>query len=144
MITCYTPAPPRPASSTIAERATRFLGVPALLAGGLAWWDPTRRGGPPLCPVHFLTGQSCPGCGLTRSLGSLLNGRIHESIVLHPLVPFLVLEAAVVSVAYVILGQRLHEVVPRWLTATVLTLSVAALLVTWVVRTATGQIAVLG
>lgn len=63
---------------------------------------------------------------------------------LHPLVPFLVLEAAVVSVAYVILGQRLHEVVPRWLTATVLTLSVAALLVTWVVRTATGQIAVLG
>jgi len=143
-ITCYAPAPSRPAPSTITGRATVFLGVPALLAGGLAFWDPARRGGPPLCPVHFLTGRSCPGCGLTRSLGSLLNGRLHESIVLYPLMPFLALEVVVVSVAYVILGRRLDEVIPVWLTTTVLTLSATALIVTWVIRTATGQIAVLG
>lgn len=34
----------------------------------------------PLCPVHALTGLSCPGCGSQRALASLLEGHIAEAV----------------------------------------------------------------
>lgn len=44
------------------------------------------------CPIRFLTGVPCPGCGMTRAGLALLHGRVREALHFHPaifLVPFL-------------------------------------------------------
>lgn len=37
------------------------------------------------CPIKFLTGISCPGCGMTRAWLSAVHGDIHQAIAYHPL-----------------------------------------------------------
>lgn len=34
----------------------------------------------PRCPVHWLTGLHCPGCGTQRAMHALLHGRFLEAI----------------------------------------------------------------
>ncbi len=38
------------------------------------------------CPFRFFTGISCPGCGMTRSLNSLVTLDFHSAFYFHPLV----------------------------------------------------------
>jgi len=47
------------------------------------------------CLFRRATGVACPGCGLTRAFFALGRGEWSEAIRLHPLAPFLLLEAAV-------------------------------------------------
>jgi len=42
------------------------------------------------CTLYTWTGLYCPGCGGTRSLSALLQGRILDSFYLHPFVPYTV------------------------------------------------------
>ncbi|WP_442911563.1 DUF2752 domain-containing protein [Lachnospira sp.] len=37
------------------------------------------------CPIKFITGISCPGCGMTRAWIYLLHGDIHLAFYYHPL-----------------------------------------------------------
>ena len=37
------------------------------------------------CPIRWITGISCAGCGMTRAWLSLLQGKITESLYYHPL-----------------------------------------------------------
>lgn len=37
------------------------------------------------CPIKFLTGVSCPGCGMTRAYISLLHFDFHRAYSFHPL-----------------------------------------------------------
>lgn len=39
------------------------------------------------CPIRFLTGISCAGCGMTRAYLALLHGDIYRAAVYHPLFP---------------------------------------------------------
>lgn len=44
------------------------------------------------CPIKFLTGVSCPGCGMTRAVMAALGLQFHEAFYYHPLfflVPFM-------------------------------------------------------
>lgn len=41
----------------------------------------------PRCQFHSITGLHCPGCGLTRSLHSALNGNIEQAITYNILAP---------------------------------------------------------
>lgn len=88
------PAPP-------SERLRRPLGVLA----GAALIAPTllRPGahGPVLCPMRLITGVWCPTCGMTRAVGWLAHGNLHESLRYHPLAALLVLEGAVVAAIFV-------------------------------------------
>lgn len=34
----------------------------------------------PRCPVHWLTGLHCPGCGTQRALHALLNGHFQQAV----------------------------------------------------------------
>ena len=66
---------------TVAIR--RAAGATALLAGlALAalyfCLDPAQHPFPP-CPVHWLTGLHCPGCGTQRALHALLHGRFAQA-----------------------------------------------------------------
>lgn len=38
-----------------------------------------------LCPFRFLTGWSCPGCGMTRSCTAAVHGDLWTSLSFHPL-----------------------------------------------------------
>ena len=38
------------------------------------------------CPIKFLTGVSCMGCGMMRASWSLMHGHVHEAAHFHPLV----------------------------------------------------------
>lgn len=140
----YAPPTPAKVSSNMLTRARSHLAAPGALALGLAAWDPTRRGGPPLCPYRLFTGHSCPGCGLTRGVGSLLRGRWHEAITMHPLAPVLVMQAAAFCVAFVLFGAGARTRLPTWLITSLVALNTIAFLAIWVARTSTGQIAVLG
>ena len=44
----------------------------------------TTRVFPP-CPLHWLTGLHCPGCGSLRAMHCLLHGRIYEALSQNPL-----------------------------------------------------------
>lgn len=136
--------PPAPSGSPVAARARTWLGLPALLTVGVALWDPARSGGPPLCPYRFLTGHTCPGCGLTRAIGALVRGRWHEAVTLHPLAPVVVALVVAGCVGHVLLGDRVRRFVqspPGYVLVAGLSV---ALVATWAIRVRSGQIAVLG
>lgn len=135
---------PTAARSTLASRARTWLGVPALLGAGLVLWDPERNGGPPLCPYRFVTGHTCPGCGLTRATGALLRGRWHESVTLHPLAPVVAALVVAGCLAYVLLGDRFRRAAQSTAGGVAAGLLGVAFIVTWVLRARSGQIDVLG
>jgi hypothetical protein len=55
--------------------------------------DPTTVDWLPKCPLHYLTGWHCPGCGITRAGHALLHGDVQGALAKNPLVilggPFL-------------------------------------------------------
>jgi len=55
--------------------------------------------GPALCPFKLMTGLPCPGCGMTRSVVTLLHGDLGASLFYHPL--GVVVVALAVAVALV-------------------------------------------
>ena len=57
------------------------LGLLAGLALAVLYFrlDPARYPFP-RCPVHWLTGLHCPGCGTQRALHALLHGRIEQAV----------------------------------------------------------------
>jgi hypothetical protein len=71
-------------------------GMFAAVAAGLAMlrvFDPATSGIFPPCPVHYLTGWYCPGCGSLRAIHQLLHGNLWAAWALNPLtvvlLPFL-------------------------------------------------------
>ena len=54
-------------------------------AAMLRLFDPATSGVFPPCPVHFLTGWYCPGCGSLRALHQLLHGNLRAAWALNPL-----------------------------------------------------------
>jgi hypothetical protein len=61
------------------------LGVVAAAALVLFLFDPARHGFYPQCPLHALTGWSCPGCGTLRGLHQVLHGNLAAAWKLNPL-----------------------------------------------------------
>jgi Protein of unknown function (DUF2752) len=64
----------------------------AALAGGvlavgvlLYAVEPTEAAWLPRCPVHWLTGWHCPGCGSTRAAHALLHGDVSRAAAFNPL-----------------------------------------------------------
>lgn len=54
------------------------------------------------CLFHAMTGLYCPGCGGTRAVGYLLQGRLLLSLRYHPLVLYAVLAAAVEALSFLL------------------------------------------
>lgn len=56
-------------------------------------YDPASSGIFPPCPVHYLTGLYCPGCGSLRAMHQLLHGNLRAAWAMNPLtcilLPFL-------------------------------------------------------
>lgn len=56
----------------------------------LRFFDPATSGMFPPCPVHYLTGWYCPGCGSLRAIHQLLHGNLRAAWGLNPLTVVLV------------------------------------------------------
>jgi len=82
---------PRPVSAlerSIAGTAAFFMPVGA----GLLWYfDPTKAGFFPVCPLYSLTGFACPGCGMTRGFHALLHGDIAGALGFNAMIPLFLL-----------------------------------------------------
>ncbi len=68
-----------------------LLGVMVSACVALLLWEEAVTEYLPPCPLHYLTGLYCPGCGGTRAMMFLARGRILTSFIYHPLVPYTVL-----------------------------------------------------
>ena len=68
-------------------------------------FDPATSGVFPPCPVQYLTGWYCPGCGSLRALHDLLHGNLRAAWAMNPLtvimLPFL---------AYGLASEALNEI----------------------------------
>ena len=83
------------------------------------------------CPIRFLTGISCPGCGMTRAVFSALRLRFLDAFRFHPL--WVLLLPAVASIGYLSLKKKKNA------RRTVMILCAALLLVIYIIRMAMGS-----
>ncbi|HUR98232.1 MAG TPA: DUF2752 domain-containing protein [Pyrinomonadaceae bacterium] len=94
------------------ERILAAAGAGAMLTGAAAvsYFDPTKAGFFPVCPLYSLTGFACPGCGLTRGFHALFHGDVLTALDYNAMLPFF---AALIGFGFVSLvyfaanGRRL-------------------------------------
>ena len=74
-----------------------LAGILLLGAAGIVLlrvFDPAQGGIFPPCPVHYVTGWYCPGCGSLRAMHALLHGNFWQAWSMNPLaivmLPFIV------------------------------------------------------
>ena len=88
---------------------------------------------PVVCPFRLGTGHACPGCGLTRAIGSLVRGDVSLSIRYHPIAILLVAQVAIASILLARQPERsVNDFVTehrRWIYA-----NVVMLIVVWALR----------
>jgi hypothetical protein len=100
-----------------------FILAVLLKTGNIPMWS---------CAFNRLTGLNCPSCGMTRSIVSLLNLRLAESLALNP-------SPILISIFYfALLIHRVRDLccnmftrfkyLPVWICAIVITASIYALL----------------
>jgi hypothetical protein len=79
---------------TSTKRTLAGIGIATVGLALLRVFDPARSGIFPPCPVHYLTGWYCPGCGSLRAIHALLHGNLHQAWAMNPLtivlLPFIV------------------------------------------------------
>lgn len=66
------------------------------------------------CPIKKLTGYPCPGCGTTRAVGFLFEGKIGEALYTNPLGLFVCVVLAVMAIAALydlISGKHLYKAI---------------------------------
>lgn len=103
----------------------QIVGMALLFISGLVviyFFKPGQSFIYPPCPVHFLTGFYCPGCGTARGVHALLHGRFLQALDFNPLmvisIPFLGY-AIISQVLFYIRGKGLPQVIkhPFWIWA---------------------------
>jgi hypothetical protein len=94
------------------RRLTAALTAVAILqiwvtAAGLTGWS---------CPVRSLSGWPCPGCGLSRALAALIDGRWHDAFSIHPFA-FAVAPVLMAAAVAAVLPERHRAVFVDWMAA---------------------------
>lgn len=101
-----------PVPTSLARQAPTLLLVAAGLGAAVVLWhvDPNSPDSPlPSCPLRWLTGLFCAGCGSTRALHALLHGDVGKAFAFNPLL--VVLAPVMPLMAASAAGWWL----PRWL-----------------------------
>lgn len=101
------------AASSKTERWLAAGGAVGMGAGAAVVWyfDPTKAGFFPVCPLYALTGIACPGCGLTRGFHALLHGDVLTALDYNAMIPFFAFLAGlgfVSMIVYAIRGRGLE------------------------------------
>jgi len=83
-----------------------MLAAGAAAVVALTVFDPATSGVFPPCPLRYLTGWYCPGCGSLRALHQLLHGNLRAAWALNPM--------AVVLLPFLTYGMASHALVAIW------------------------------
>jgi hypothetical protein len=80
----------------VSDRTLRIsagVGVAAMAGGAFAVWyfDPSKAGFFPTCPIYTLTGFACPGCGMTRGFHALFHGDVLTALDFNAMIPLAVI-----------------------------------------------------
>src|SRR5688500_16142062 len=114
-------APPELSGSSATERILAAAGASGMATAAAAVWyfDPTRAGFFPVCPLYSLTGFACPGCGLTRGFHALFHGDILTALDYNALLPLfaLLIGFAFVSLTFFAVRRRRTRLSLRYPTA---------------------------
>ena len=147
------PGPRSAGGRSVPWAASARLARPLAVAAGVALLAPTllqpRAHGPVLCPLRRITGVWCPTCGMTRAVGWLLHGDLHQSLRYHPLAPVLLIEGTCL-IAFWLYRRRDRRDVPAWpvrsasMLRGLLVANALLVLVVWVVRLKSGSLDNLG
>ena len=85
-----------------------IAGMLVLLVAGLVLlriYNPATSALFPPCPVHYLSGWYCPGCGSLRAIHQLLQGNVRSAWAMNPLsmllFPFLIYGLGREAISYV-------------------------------------------
>jgi len=64
-----------------------------MAGGAFAVWyfDPSKAGFFPTCPLYSLTGYACPGCGMTRGFHALFHGDVLTALDFNAMIPVAIL-----------------------------------------------------
>jgi len=75
--------------SSLTERVLASAGILSIGAGAfvVGYFNPTTAGFFPVCPLYYLTGIHCPGCGLTRGFHALFHGDVLTALHFNALLP---------------------------------------------------------
>lgn len=96
----------------------------------VSWSDPTTPGGViPVCPTKALLGITCPGCGSTRMLYSLIHGNVGAAVHFNAFACAMLIVLVVTYVMWTIACIRGKPAMPwyqmRWSPITILALVIA-------------------
>ena len=91
---------------TFTKRTLAGIGIVAVALALLRLFDPASSGIFPPCPVHYLTGWYCPGCGSLRAIHALLHGDLHRAWAMNPLTIALLPFIAYGLVSEILVGLR--------------------------------------
>ena len=117
-----------------------LLGLAGIAAYSvLRIWSPESSGFQ-ICVFRTLIDLPCPGCGLTRAMSLLAHGSFAGAMDLHPLAPFLALEAGLGWAVWGALGRdRLGRALALRAEALV-AINAVPLFGLWLGRAATGSL----
>jgi hypothetical protein len=95
-------------NSSIIERI--FAGAGILTAGAgafvVGYFNPTTAGFFPVCPLYYLTGIYCPGCGLTRGFHALFHGDVLTALHFNALLPVYAFVFGFMFVSMILIAVR--------------------------------------
>ena len=85
------------------------------------------------CPVHWLTGIACPGCGITRASVALARGDFARAWHFHPFV-YLLVPLALSFLIAPRWTRATWTAIPAWTRQAATTLALLACLALWILR----------
>ncbi len=106
-------------------------------AGYLSVVDPNQPGRYPSCPILFLTGHWCPGCGGLRAVHALMHGDVVTAVSANLVVVLMVPVAVLLWGRWAALRSGVRSVEGRqsWSVSPLLwCLALAGVLLFWVLR----------
>ena len=86
------------------------------------------------CGFRLATGLFCPGCGGSHALTALLGGRIFDSILAHPFVPYIITLCLIKTIRGT--HQRLRHLDPPPFRPIFLYIGIIILIGQWIVKNA--------
>ena len=85
----------------------RLVTIIAIIGTALIYSLLVAFGAP--CPIKYILGVSCPGCGMTRAAAALLSGDLAMAFHYHPLWLFVAVAVIVLAVALLKRWDRLYK-----------------------------------
>ena len=124
-----------------APRAAVIAAIVLVALGLAVAWLQESHEGPVVCPFRAVTGLPCPTCGLMRTAGALLHGRIGEAARTNPFDAFFLSVVAPVGIVFWFLNlvfgfamrissNRTERAVFWWIVAAVIAVNWAYVLAT--------------